>query len=126
MKVIVFIAILGFMGCQNVKHPEKPENLIGKSTMVDVLADAYLANAARSVDYRTVRNQGLRLDSLIYKKYNIDSLQFAQSNAFYADNLDTYIEMFKKVELKLQTMSDSLTPKKDSIPETPKVKDSLI
>ncbi len=118
--------MFGFMGCQNVKHPEKPENLIAEDKMVEVLADAYLVNAARSVDYKTVRTKGLRLDSLIYKKYDIDSLQFAQSNAYYADNLDTYIEMFKKVELKLQTMSDALNPKKDSIPETPKVIDSLI
>lgn len=119
---IFFIFILGFLGCQNVKLPEKPKNLIAKDKMVDCLTEAYLANAARSVNNRTILDKGIVADSMLYKKFGIDSLQFAKSNAFYAADVNTYMDMFKQVEARLTKMQVRL----DSIQEIDKKrKDSV-
>ena len=139
--LIILVFIFGFFGCQDVKQPEKPQNLIPKDKMVDMLTEAYLANAARSVDNKSIISNGIVLDSLIYRNFGVDSLQFAKSNEFYAADVNTYIEIFNKVEARLigmQTKLDSIRQiersRKDSInkesgvkktsPEP--VKDSLI
>src|SRR5690606_17996206 len=96
MKYFSFILILAFIGCQDVKAPEKPKELIGKNKMVDILTEAYLANAARSVDNKSIIAKGIVIDTLVYKNFGVDSLQFAKSNAYYAADINTYIEIFQK------------------------------
>lgn len=137
----ILIVLVGFLSCQNVKTPEKPEDLIAKDKMVDILTEAYLANAARSVDNKSIISKGIKIDTIVYKNFGIDSLQFAKSNAYYSADVNAYIELFQKVEAKLnamQTKMDSIQQmekeKKDSIKnkmidgqqKAEPVKDSLI
>ena len=124
MKYISIIVLIVLFGCQSVSKPEKPDNLIPKEKMMDIMMDSYLSNAARSVNNRKVRSYGLKLDSLIYAKYNVDSLQFANSNTYYAADLDTYEEMFKTIEERLgvlKSKADSIQKAnandKDATPE---------
>ena len=122
----ILLIALSFGACQNVKQPEKPKNLIGKDKMITILTEAYLANAARSVDNKSIMEQGIKMDSLFYTKFEVDSLQFARSNAFYASDVNLYITMFQEVEARLGEMvkhldsiQKSKTQSKDSIsPET--------
>lgn len=102
-----------FASCQDVIRPKKPKNLIAKDKMAEVLTEAYLANAARSVDNKFVMVKGVKLDSLIYTKFGIDSLQFVRSNDYYAANVNAYIEIFQKVDSNLS----ALEKKVDSIRE---------
>lgn len=97
-----------FGACQNVKQPEKPKNLIGKDKMVNILTEAYLANAARSVDNRSIVEEGIEMDSLFYKKFEVDSLQFVKSHAFYAADVNTYMILIQEVEARLQKMEKTL------------------
>lgn len=120
--IFIFICILSFFGCQDVKQPEKPKNLISKEKMVDILTEAYLANAARSVNNQAIIDKGIKMDSLIYKNFGVDSLQFADSNAYYAADINMYMEIFQKVEARLVGMQQKM----DSIREADKNrKDSI-
>lgn len=101
MKIVNILIMLILLGCQDIKTPEKPVNLIPKDKMVDILVDTYLSNSARSIDNRIIIDKGVKLDSFIYTKYAIDSIQFAKSNAYYSVNLDEYATLFKKVEQRL-------------------------
>ncbi len=124
--------------CQDVERPKKPANLISEDAMVAIIAEAYLNNAARSYNNRELIDKGVALDSLIYKKHNIDSLQFVESNAYYASQLNTYLDIFKRVEERLlslesqtnlvreaMNMENELQRKKDSVAGIVR-KDSLI
>lgn len=135
---IILLFSLGVFGCQDVKQPEKPKDLIGKDKMVDMLTEAYLANSARSVDNKSIITNGIKMDSLIYNNFGVDSLQFAKSNEFYAADINAYMEIFQKVEARLTGMQKEMDSirvmeksRKDSIskkasqPIEPK-KDSLI
>tara|TARA_A100000171_G_scaffold52542_1_gene71476 strand:+ start:15319 stop:15789 length:471 start_codon:yes stop_codon:yes gene_type:complete len=103
MKKLLYIATCFFLfGCQNIEKPEKPDNLIPEDTMAEILVEVYLGNAARRVDNRAMREKGVKIDSFLFKKYSIDSLQFAKSNAYYASDLDTYNAIFQKIEQKLE------------------------
>lgn len=107
-KIIVLLLILA--GCQDVKYPEKPENLLSKEKMVQMLADAYIGNASRSKSYnnRILRTNGVHLDSILYKKHQVDSLTFVKSNAYYASNLVIYTEIMTEVEKLLLTKKVSV------------------
>jgi hypothetical protein len=97
--------------CQDVKRPEIPVNLIPEDQMAKVLTEVYLINAARSFDNRTILEQKIKLDSFFFRKFDIDSLQFVESNAYYTSNLNAYNKLFTKVEermILLKEETDSL------------------
>ena len=109
MKYLAILTmVLGCWSCQNVKYPEKPENLLSKDKMVDVLTEAYLANAARSIGIKTMVAEGIQMDSLFYAKFDVDSLQFVRSNDFYAADVNAYISIFQEVEARLQKIEKEL------------------
>jgi hypothetical protein len=111
--VLIFVLILSILGCQNVERPEKPKNLISKEKMVDVLTEAYLANAARSVNNQAIIDKGIKVDSLIFKKFEVDSVQFAKSNDYYAADINMYLDIFQKVEARLVAMEKKLDSIRD-------------
>jgi hypothetical protein len=122
--------IFGFVvaACQDVKRPQMPANLIAQDSMVSILVDAYMINAARSIDNRIIVNKGVLLDSILYSKHHIDSLQFAQSNAYYASDLDIYKKLFLKVEEKLKiekTKKDTLYAQYKRAKELQRINDSV-
>ncbi len=129
-KLFATILLITAIGCQNVEKPDRPTDLIDKEVMVDILMDVYLNNAAKSVNNKVIRQKGMKLDSFIYKKYRIDSLQFVKSHAYYNSDLDTYETIFREIEERLallKSKSDSLNPgnkfrqKQDSIKNATKL-----
>jgi hypothetical protein len=124
--LLIFLA-LGVFACQDVVRPDIPEQIIPEAKMVDVLVEAYIGNAARSNNNRVLRMGGVQLDSILYAKYEIDSLQFAQNTAYYASQIDPYMRILEQVETKLSGVKKSL----DSIAlidaeQQKKDKDSLL
>ncbi len=105
---IVFILIFGFLGCESVK---KPDNLISKKKMINILIDARLIASANGANRKTMEKNGVFVNEYIYKKYNIDSLQFAESNAYYVRKLSDYEDIY----LKVKDSIDSLTVKYEGI-----------
>ena len=105
MKHFFYIVLcMLLLSCQDVKKPEKPDNLIPEDVMVALLSEIYLGNAARSVDNKSMQKKGVKIDSFLFKKYSVDSLQFAKSNAYYASDLDAYNAIFQKIEEKLEVL----------------------
>lgn len=129
MKYITAILVtLTLLCCQDVKRPEIPVNLIPEDRMAEVLTEIYLINAARSFDNRTILEQNIKLDSFFFRKFNIDSLQFVESNAYYTSNLSAYNRLFTKVEERMVRMkgeTDTLLLKFVQELEAKRVQDSL-
>ena len=112
LSILIF-AIL-FLGCQDIKEVEKPKHLISQEVMVTILTDVYIGNASRSVNNKLLKEYNISLDSMIYNKYHIDSLQFVESNAYYSSNLETYNDIITKVQedlIILQKEKDSIYEK---------------
>lgn len=113
MRYAVSIIIVLLIGCQDIKRPEKPKDLIPKEKMISILTEAYLANASQSVRNQAIYAEAIDLDSLIYAKFGIDSLQFKKSNDYYSFDFNTYIDMLSEVEANLGARDKEL----DSIRE---------
>ncbi len=98
-KSILLGLIVLFFGC-NSNSVEKPKNLIGKDKMVDILYDISLLEAIKTQNI----NGGITVkmgNDFIYKKYKIDSIQFAKSNKYYASDVEEYKKLFEKVKKRL-------------------------
>lgn len=106
LMYLLFLTV--FLNCQNVERPEKPSNLIPKDKMVEVLTESYIANAARGVGSKNLLVKDVKMDSLIYNKFGIDSIQFVKSNEYYAAEINDYIEIFEKVEANLAVMNKEM------------------
>ena len=81
---------------------KKPAKLIEKEKMMNIIYDLTLLEA---IKYQ----QPLSLDSVesnpkkfIFKKYKVDSLQFAKSNIYYASDYDGYKEMYDVINARLE------------------------
>ncbi len=90
------------MGCGNSDRPAKPENLISKDKMSEVIYDVFVLNAAKGINKRILENHGIMPQEYVYKKHKIDSLQFAKSNDYYAYDTKIYESIMEKVKQKLE------------------------
>lgn len=97
--VILVCCVFSAIGCHN-NSVEKPDNLIPKEKMVDILYDISLIEAIKNQNI----NGGLSsktANEYIYKKYKIDSLQFVKSNKYYVSNIEEYKKMFEEIKTRL-------------------------
>jgi hypothetical protein len=100
-KKCFFFGILAFSGllfyaCGS-SHKDKPLNLIPQQKMEEILYDLAIIDGARIADPQGIIEANIEQQGFIFKKYDIDSAQFAQSNHFYSKDLDIYIAMYERV-----------------------------
>ncbi|RNL83408.1 DUF4296 domain-containing protein [Sinomicrobium pectinilyticum] len=103
---IFTIMLLSVASCKK-RSVEKPENLIPKSQMTEILLDVALVNAARGIGMDVLKENKVIPDTYIYQKHQVDSLQFAESNTYYASKPAEYAAMYKEVEKKLKEMKEA-------------------
>ena len=96
--------ILSVLACNRFNGPKKPDNLISKEKMIDILIDAKLVASVSSVHKEMIKNKGIDVDTYVYTKHGIDSLQFALSNNYYAFHLEDYEAIYNKVEDSLNAL----------------------
>ena len=129
MKIVSYsIILLLLVSCHtDIKKPKKPDNLLSKKKMVEVIYDMSLISAAKGVNRKVMENKGIQPDVFIYEKHQIDSVQFAESNAYYANDVETYQEIYDSVMVKLKkdkahfnTLLDIETKRRDSIKQVNK------
>ncbi|WP_204251782.1 DUF4296 domain-containing protein [Flavobacterium tistrianum] len=112
MKNFIVIILVLFLSISCKKDVVKqPAKLIEKDKMIDIMYDLSLLEAMRyqkPLSMDSVDNDPKRF---ILKKYKVDSLQFAQSNMYYASDYDSYKDMFDQVNKRIevnQRAADSL------------------
>lgn len=113
---ITFVYLLSACGGSGV---EKPNKLIDEDTMVDIFYDLALLEAIKAHNPGVIQN-AKSPNKYIYEKYKIDSLQFAQSNRYYATDIERYKKMYSRVGKRLERKSkemDSLLNKGKSDPK---------
>lgn len=70
--------------------------------MEKILYDLYVINAAKGVNRKLLEDKGIVPESYVLNKHQIDSTQFAQSNAYYAYDPDLYKIMVEKIKARLE------------------------
>lgn len=114
-KIISFFVLLVLFSSCDKDLVKKPDNLIDKRTMVDVMYDMALLDALKYQDPNSLYDNGINPKTYVYKKYKIDSLQFVKSNAYYAADYREYKKMYDALNdrLKKEKASVDLIIKKE-------------
>ena len=105
--VISFIAIIYLFSCSN-KSAKKPDNLIPLETMEEVIYDVYMLNAIKISNKKLLQNEEVSFKKEIFEKHNIDSLQFAKSNDFYAADFETYKALIERIKKRMDSNKKAL------------------
>jgi hypothetical protein len=112
MKNFVWILLLLFLVVSCKKQLVKePKRLIEKEKMVDIMYDLSLLEALRYQNPASIDSMDADPTKFVFKKYKVDSLQFSQSNKYYAADYDTYKEIFDSVNVRIEKqkkIADSL------------------
>lgn len=133
-RLLAYILLSFFvLSCNTIDKPKKPDNLISKNKMIDIITDISLVNAAKGVDKRLLEQKGINPESYIFNKYDIDSLQFALSSNYYAFDVKEYEDIYTRVHERLEKkkkeynkLEEKEKKVKDSIRKAKrKVKDSI-
>jgi transcriptional regulator with PAS, ATPase and Fis domain len=99
--VLFFILISLIFSCKE-EVVKKPENLIEKDIMADVMYDLALLEAIKYQSPNALQAHKINPDEYIYKKYKIDSAQFVQSNMYYASDYKEYKKMYDQINSRLK------------------------
>ena len=106
---IILILLVGItlilQSCRSNTILKKPENLIPKDQMVDLLTDMYLASGAENVKNLNLQRK-INYYTIVFEKYQIDSTQFKESNYYYTSRIDDYDEILEKVQVRIDNLSD--------------------
>jgi hypothetical protein len=114
-KLVSLFALLVLFSSCNKDLVKKPDNLIDKGVMIDVMYDMALLDALKYQDPNSLYDNGINPKTYVYKKYKIDSLQFVKSNAYYAADYREYKKMYDALNdrLKKEKASVDLIIKKE-------------
>ena len=82
LKYILLLLIVFSCKSNSIDKPKKPDNLISKDKMTEIIYDISLINSAKGVNKKLIENEGIIPVEYIYTKHNIDSLQFVLSNEY--------------------------------------------
>ena len=106
-KIITFIAILLVLVSCKEEVVRKPKRLIEQDVMVNILYDLTILEAIRNQNPASLDSLKINARDYIFKKYKIDSVQFAKSNIYYAADYEGYKSMFEQITKHLDASTKS-------------------
>ena len=100
MKIIYYILLLVLIvsSCQNLEKTSKPDTLIARDKMIQILTDIAFVKSAKSSYKKVFDKEKIDPKAYILKKHNIDSAVFAENNRWYTSQMDRYEDIFNKVK----------------------------
>jgi len=97
--LIIFIFIIG---CSS----NAPEDLISEEKMESIIFDIMILNASSSYDLKI--DNDMISDELIFRKHDIDSAQFYNSELYYSRNPKIHFNIYSNVKRRIQKSIDSI------------------
>lgn len=82
-RVLLLFMIL-LVSCDKDFTAPEPDRLIEQKAMEDILFDIKLLKAAKSKNYRILKDNNVQVDAYIYDKYKLDSVTLRQNMSYYA------------------------------------------
>jgi len=97
MKKLVFLFISIILFSCNDKPVSKPDNLLSKEVMEDIIFDLAILQAAETYMPQKLNDKKIDSEEYIYKKYEIDSATYFQNYKYYASDIKNFKKIYKKV-----------------------------
>jgi len=102
-KIILVLFIISFVACDDDFKAPKPDHLLEKKQMEDILYDVKFLAAAKSKKYKILKDNNVKVAPFIFEKYKIDSTTLSQNIAYYSTHsYKTYKEMEHNIQLRFE------------------------
>lgn len=98
---------MAFVSCKEEVVP-KPDRLIAPDVMVDIMYDLTILEAIKNQNPASLDTFKINSRAYIFKKYKIDSIQYAKSNIYYASDYNEYKSMFEQISKRLEAKTQSV------------------
>lgn len=103
----LFFLSVFLMACTSNTIIKKPDHLIPKDQMVDLLTDMLIAAGAENIKNVDLE-RNVNYFPLVFEKYGIDSTRFKESNYYYTSQIDDYEKILKEVDERLKVLKEKL------------------
>ncbi|MBL4938862.1 MAG: DUF4296 domain-containing protein [Lutibacter sp.] len=105
MNKNIYIVILSVFlyACTSNTIIKKPNDLIPKEQMVDLLTDMFLAKGGDNIK-NTNLQRNVNYFPFVFEKHKIDTVRFKESNYYYISRIDDYDEILGKVDERLKAL----------------------
>ena len=115
---LVFLLFLILNSCQTAEKVEKPDNLLSKDEMVNILSDIAVLKSANDINSNRLSNFIDTPFDYITQKYQVDSLTIVKNLEYYNfqfnDNLSIYRQVEENIKIRKERI-DSINTIVDSL-----------
>ena len=125
VRISIILLIIIVIGCQSVEKAPEPSQIIDKERMVEMLTDIAVLKAAKGSYRRVLEEHDVNPEEFILKKYGIDSVTFAENNAWYASQLKEYEKIFNEVKDNLSVSKEEYEKRRNTEDSIQRVEDSI-
>jgi len=119
IKSWIYTVVLLLLASCGEELITKPDNLIPKDKMVEIIQEMAVMNVAKSTNADVLRENNIDPTDFVLKKFGVDSLQFVESDRYYVSKPGEYQDIYETVEKRLQAKGKAMG-------ETKRVRDSLM
>ena len=124
-QLIIFCLCLILVSCYDIERPEKPNDLLSKDKMVEVIIDMTLLTSAKGSNKFELQENGIIPKEYIFEKHGVDSIRFAKSNEYYSYDVEVYESIYQRVHDSLQELKAKFTKMDMEGKNNKREKDSL-
>ncbi|WP_339837106.1 DUF4296 domain-containing protein [uncultured Flavobacterium sp.] len=121
MKKLLFIFISVLLLSCNDRPVSKPDNLLSKETMEDIIYELAILQAAETYKPQTLSDSNIKIKQYVYKKYNLDSTTYFQNYKYYASDIKALKKIYNHVNERILNQKNAidtlLKEKKIEVPE---------
>ncbi|MFC4738695.1 DUF4296 domain-containing protein [Flavobacterium ponti] len=123
MKKLIFIFISVLLISCNEKPVPKPDNLLSKEVMEEIIYDMAILQAAETHKPQKLSDNNIKIKDFIYKKYKIDSATYFQNYKYFASDIKSFKKIYKHVNERIVNQKSEidtlLKEKKIKVPDNP-------
>ncbi|MEM1337711.1 MAG: DUF4296 domain-containing protein [Bacteroidota bacterium] len=99
--VVIFLGLMVLAGCKK-KLIDPPADLIPQDRMTEILYDLAVLNGIKSTNPSFLENYEIETMPYLYKKHQVDSVQFVRSDQYYASIPQLYQSMYEEIQKRLE------------------------
>ncbi|MBT8280362.1 MAG: DUF4296 domain-containing protein [Muriicola sp.] len=101
IKILAVVGLIFLSACAE-KLIEKPDDLIPKDKMTQLLFDLAILNSAKGTNRAVLEVYFDNPSTFLFNQYGVDSLQFVKSDMYYASQPLVYEAIYKEVAARLE------------------------
>ena len=107
MRNIIFILLILFVSVSCELSNKKPDNLIVKEQMENIIFDILILNAINTNSLMS--KMEVIGDEFIFDRYSVDSIQFYESEIYYSKRPRDHSEIYSNVKRRILKTMDSIS-----------------